>query len=239
MLRGAIYYDGFNLYHAVDELDQPYLKWCDLWKLGELVAKGKASSIERAIFCTAYFPGNHGKRIRHEAYVNALALVGVETRLGHTTKEPMECAHPDCDHRWDQPREKETDINLALAVYEDAHDDAFDVAFIVTADTDQAATFRAIKLRFPDKRIVNVIPPARHPSKHLLDLAQDSVKLKAAHLDECTLPEMVIKEGEKTIIRPHEYDPPEGWVHPDERPKGKPPKAPRKGAWGKAAKMKH
>lgn len=215
-MRGAIYYDGFNMYHAVDDLGQPHLKWCNLWKLGELVAKGHARSIEKAVFCTAYFPGDHGKRVRHEAYVRALALVGVETRFGHTTTEPIGCLG--CGRRWDQPREKETDINLSLALIEDAFDDLYDVAFLVTADTDQASTIKVFRRRFPEKRIINVVPPGREPSKHLASLCHGKIKLRDRHFDDCALPALVIKEGERSVNRPFEYDPPEGWVHPDNRP---------------------
>lgn len=233
-MRGAVYIDGFNLYHAVDDLAINHLKWCNFWRLSELIAKGHARSITKVVFCTAYFKGNHGKRARHEALVNASKLVGVETKLGHTTMEPMECKHPECGHKWDQPREKATDINLSLALISDAIDDVFDVAFLVTADTDQAATIATFKQRFPNKKIINVIPPGREPSKHLADLAHGKIKLTADHFDICTLPEMVVKEGHRSITRPREYNPPEGWVHFDDRPKAKPPKAPKK--WGPAVK---
>lgn len=215
-LRGAIYCDGFNMYHAVDDLHQPYLKWCNLHRLGSLIARGHAKSIEKAVFCTAYFPGDHGKRVRHEAFVKALAFVGVETRLGHTTTEPMSCVA--CERRWDAPREKKTDINLALAIMEDAFDNVFDVAFLVTADTDQASTVKMFKRRFPQKKIINVVPPGREPSKHLGNLCHSTIKLKAQQLDDCALPHAVTAEGQRTIYRPHEYDPPPGWVHPDDRP---------------------
>ena len=217
-MRGAVYYDAFNLYHAIDDLGKPYLKWCNLFKLGQLIAKGHAKTIEKAVFCTAYFPGNHGKRIRHEAYVNALKLVGVETRLGHTTTEPMNCKAAACGNTWDQPREKETDINLALAIFEDAVDDVYDVAFVVTADTDQAATFKAVRQRFQNKKIIHVVPPGRQPAKHLLALSHTHIKLVERHLDECALPDLVMMAGQRSIARPFEYDPPLGWVHPDHRP---------------------
>lgn len=233
-MRGAIYIDGFNLYHAVDDLKINYLKWCNFWRLGELIARGHARSITKVVFCTAYFKGDHGKRTRHEALVKALALAGVETKLGHTTNEPMECKDPNCGHKWDQPREKATDINLALALISDAIDDVFDVAFLVTADTDQAATVSTFKQRFPEKKIINVIPPGREASKHLADLTHGKIKLTPDHFDNCVLPELVTKDGHNSVRRPREYDPPDGWVHPDDRPKGKPPKAPKN--WGKPAK---
>lgn len=205
--RGAVYYDGFNLYHAVSDLGKPHLKWLDLWKLAELIGRGHCRTIERAVFCTAYFPNDHGKKTRHRAYVRALNLVNVQTQLGHTTKEPMDCRK--CTHQWDQPREKETDINVALSVFDDARRDIFDVAFVVTADTDQAATFKFIRASFPEKRIIAVFPPGREPSKHLIDLSHNRIKIKLNenHLGQCLLPKLVTGTGDP-VLRPPEYDPP-------------------------------
>jgi len=216
-MRGAIYYDAFNLYHAIDDLGQPHLKWCNLMRLGQLIARGHASSIDKAVFCTARFPGNPGKQARYHAYIKALEMVGVQIKFGHTTKEPISCKS--CSHTWDQPREKETDINLSLSIFEDAMDDVFDIALLVTADTDQAATINALKRRFPHKKIMNVIPPKRHPSAHLASLCDKKFQLTARHLDDCTLPDILQKDGYKTLYRPIEYAPPQGWVHPDNRPK--------------------
>lgn len=215
-MRGAFYVDGFNLYHAINDLGQPHLKWVNLWRLCELIARGHAKTVERVVFCTAYFPGDHGKRVRHERYVAAQALVGVESRFGHTTKEPMRC--DGCARSWDAPREKETDINVALSVYDDAYQNVFDVAFLVTADTDQAATLRALRARFPGKRLVTVAPPGRQPSKHLRDLSHLTIRLTPDHLDQCAFPHLVTKEGARSVLRPMEYAPPAGWVHPDDRP---------------------
>lgn len=224
-MRGALYIDGFNLYHAIDDLGKPYLKWLNLWRMGELVARGHARRLERAVFCSAYFPGDHGKKVRHKAYIDALENVGVQTRLGHTTKEPMECKRKNggCGHRWDQPREKETDINLSLAILEDAYEDVYDVAFIVTADTDQAGTLKFMRRKFPYKKTIMVVPPMapgskRAPSKHLRDLSNLTIQLTESHLDACVFPGMVMADGRPTVVRPHEYAPADGWVHPDDRP---------------------
>ncbi|MEI9904239.1 MAG: hypothetical protein WDN06_09830 [Asticcacaulis sp.] len=36
--RAAFYFDGFNLYHAVDAIKRPYLKWLNLKALGRAIA---------------------------------------------------------------------------------------------------------------------------------------------------------------------------------------------------------
>ena len=33
MRRVIAYVDGFNLYHSIDDLQKPYLKWVNLWAL--------------------------------------------------------------------------------------------------------------------------------------------------------------------------------------------------------------
>lgn len=218
-VRAAIYVDGFNLYHAISDMNQPYLKWLNLWRLGEMLAKGHAKSLERAVFCSAYFRSDFGKNVRHRAYVAALENVGVVSKLGHITGEPMECKRQACGHKWEAPREKETDINIALSMFDDAYQDLFDVAFLVSADTDQAATLRMMKMRFPQKRLISVVPPGRYPSKHLTDLSDAKINLTVNHIDLCALPALVTAEGRRTIPRPPEYAPPPGWVHPDDRPK--------------------
>ena len=216
-LRGGVYVDGFNLYHALDDLRKPYLKWLNLRKLSERFARGHAHSVDHLVFCTAFFPGDFGKRKRHENYNAAQEAFGVTIRLGHTTKEPMACA--DCARRWDQPREKETDINIALSAYADVCQNLVDVIFLVTADTDQAATLRFIGEHHPHVKRVVITPPGREKSKHLRDLSEANWQLTEADIDACILPAMFHNPAGKLIVRPPEYAPPPGWVHPDDRPK--------------------
>lgn len=49
-MRGAIYVDGFNLYHAISDLGMPHLKWLDLWRLGSLIARGHARTLRGQSF---------------------------------------------------------------------------------------------------------------------------------------------------------------------------------------------
>lgn len=216
-MRGGVYVDGFNLYHAIDDLNQPYLKWLNLRRLAERFARGHAHSIEHITFGTAYFPGDFDKRKRHEAYNAVLKATGVKVLLGHTTKEPANCRS--CGHRWDQPREKETDINVALSAFHHAMLGEVDVVFIVTADTDQAATLRFLRDNCPAVKRVVVTPPGREKSKHLRDLADSNIGLGVADLDASIFPAMFSGPDGKLLLRPSSYAPPAGWVHPDDRPK--------------------
>ncbi|MGH6651862.1 MAG: NYN domain-containing protein [Sphingopyxis sp.] len=214
-MRGAVYIDAFNLYHAIDDLNLNYLKWCNLWRLSESIMKGHAKPLVKVVWCTAYRSGNTGAKARHRALKLALDHCGVQCEFGHEVMEPAGCRA--CGANWDIPREKATDINLALAAFQDAVDNVYDAAFIVTADTDQAATFSFIKKRFPTKRLYTVTPPGRQPSKHLTAIADGKISISERMLDSAVLP-FLVGQGAGAVTRPVEYDPPPGYVHPDDRP---------------------
>jgi uncharacterized LabA/DUF88 family protein len=211
-----MYIDGFNLYYAVAELNENYLKWADLWRLSNQIIAKQSEELVKVVFCTAYYPGDHSKRIRHELFKRALEVSGVACMFGHYIHEPMDC-HA-CGHEWSKATEKETDINVALALFDDAYQGVFDHAYLLSADSDQAATAKMFKTRFPEKRLTSVVPPGREPSKSVMAHADARILLTRDHFERVVMPGMIESPG-GLIVRPHEYDPPAGWVHPDKRPK--------------------
>ena len=214
-MRAAMYIDGFNLYYAVNDLEENFLKWVNLWHIAEQLIPKQSEQLVKVVFCTAYYPGDTGKRVRHERFKQALEFFGVECVFGHYIQQPMSCH--DCGHEWSMATEKETDINVALALFDDAYQDIFDHAYLLSADSDQAATARMFKTRFPDKRLTSVAPPGREPSKNVMAFANAKIKLSPDHLERAVMPGM-IETPNGLIVRPHEYDPPPGWVHPKDRP---------------------
>ena len=217
--RAAFYIDGFNLYHAVDALGEPFLKWCDLRKLGEIIIPSQTESLVSVVFCTAFYPRDQDKKWRHMQYIAANEARGVKCVMGHYVHEEMSCRG--CERTWQKPTEKETDINLALSLYQDAVSDVFDVAYLVTADSDQAATARFLSENYPAKSLVTVAPPGRNFSVDISRYAQRRIALNRDHLDRCVLPKIIM--GDKGVVakRPKEYEPPDWWVHPDNRPSKK------------------
>ena len=215
--RAALYVDGFNLYHSINDLEEPFLKWCNLWRLGEIIIPQRSEKLVKVVFCTAFYPGDYKKRIRHEALIKALDIAGVETIRGHFSKEPAECYS--CGHKWDKPTEKASDIHIALSLYEDACDDVFDTAYLLTSDTDQAATVRFVSRRFAQKKIVSVSPPGRDHSQHILSLTPYKVTLNKDHIERSLFRGFVSGGGKPAVRRPFEYDPPEGYKFWDDRTK--------------------
>lgn len=111
--RVISFIDGFNLYHALDNLERPELKWLNLMTLCQMFLKSYSEELVGVFYFSAYadhMPEPAQKR--QKSYVRALELKGVKTILGHFKKKNRRC--PDCHHRWIGHEEKETDVNIAL-----------------------------------------------------------------------------------------------------------------------------
>ena len=219
-MRAALYIDGFNFYHAVDNLNQPFLKWLNLWALGNRIIDTKTESLVRVVWCTAKKPHSPEKNQRHQEYITALKLEGVEVLEGHFIEDSIECN--DCHRVWSAPKEKESDINLALSVIDDAYQDLVDHFYLLTSDSDQGATARFFAKRFPKKKLTSVVPPGMEASKAIRTHTPHKIKIHESYLEQCLLPPLRTDEieGKKTLRyrRPPKYNPPPGWVPPDKRP---------------------
>ncbi len=203
ILRAGLFVDGFNLYHAIHDLGANHLKWLNLKALGQKIIPQKSETLAEVVYCTAYYPGDPDKRRRHEIYIRALAHEGVITKLGHYIHEPMKCRS--CNHVWRKPTEKQTDINLALSVIDAVMLDRVECIYLLTADTDQAATLTFLGNRFPSIQRVIVFPPGRHPSDDLKNRSNRTIKLQRHHIEDHLLPGFIA--ANPAIIRPVEYKP--------------------------------
>src|SRR5262249_8698357 len=156
------------LYHAIDGLDRQYLKWLDLKALAREIAP-RSQAIRRVTWVTAFRPQAQKLLALHQSYYEALKATGGHCLTGHFVIYSDNCKAG--GHAWNVAEEKQSDVNLALAVLDDAHEDRFDVCYLVTTDGDHAATARFLKERFPKKRLVVVTPPGRRANRTLLDWA--------------------------------------------------------------------
>ena len=118
MLKAAFYYDGFNLYHAIKDLGEPYLKWCNLWELGERLIPKQTEQLVKVVFCTAFYPGDERKKWRHQQYLNALENVGVTTVKGHYVHEDAGCDK--CGKSWKKPTMCTVAVGLEMSRYHSA-----------------------------------------------------------------------------------------------------------------------
>lgn len=158
-IRTVAFVDGFNLYHALRGLGENHLKWLDLRRLLLHFTPAPQLELSRVLYFSAYATWLPEAYARHRAYVAALEATAVEVVLGKFKVKERSCKY--CQRSWTGHEEKETDVNVALHLLEQAYSDAFDRAFLVSADSDLAPAVRAVRRLFPEKEVRILTPPGR------------------------------------------------------------------------------
>jgi len=206
-LRVACYIDGFNLYHAIDDLRKPHLKWVDLWKLADSLCRPHETLVRVAYF-SAYATWLPDRYSRHRAFVAALRTVGVDCHMARFSEKTERCKR--CGAVWKRHEEKETDVHFSLTFLEDAIDDVFDRAIIISADSDHVPAARRVRQRFPAKEVFVATPPGRHRNaRELLKVCTGGTPITAGRIARCLLPEELREPGGALAAsRPPAYRPP-------------------------------
>lgn len=211
--RVICYVDGFNLYHAIDEmtaiLGTPcnHLKWLDLWKLTEQFTDPKAHQIEAIHWFSAIKDGDTGRMGRHQMFCDAMQATGVTIHMAHFKKKTVRCKK--CRRIFTGFEEKESDVNLAVQLVADAYENRFDNAFVISRDSDLTSPLRFVRSRFPQKKLKVIAPPERMHSKELWAIATHRASITRTHLERCLLPQRLYDaSGAVLASRDPSYDPP-------------------------------
>ncbi|MFL6121418.1 NYN domain-containing protein [Actinophytocola sp.] len=111
---------------------------------------------------------------------------------------------PDCGTTWTVFEEKETDVNIAVALLSDAVRDHFDTALLISADSDLCPAVRETKSLFPAKRIIAAFPPDRH-SAELKRVVDGFVFVGNDKVRRAQLPDKVVTEAGVVLRRPKQW----------------------------------
>jgi hypothetical protein len=216
-MRVACYVDGFNLYHSIDDLDKPYLKWLNLNALAQSLCRD-GETLVKVVYFSAYATWKPDAYARHRQYVAALEAHGIKCQIARFSENTAYCRK--CGASWKRHEEKETDVHFSLTFLEDAIDDIFDRAIIISADSDHVPAVRSVRRRFPGKQIFVATPPQRHShARELLKVSNSGTNITPGRVARCLLPE-VVKDatGKEIARRPSSYNPPPGWKPPEPTP---------------------
>jgi hypothetical protein len=198
------YVDGFNLYHALNELKKPALKWLNLRTVAEIMLK-PGDALAGVHYFTAVVHWNKEKALRHRAYIAALKAVGVAVSESYFKNSDRACRKftRSCPFY----EEKQTDVALATQVLRDAVAGTSNRQLVITADADQVPLFRQVREAAPDVRIELIAPPGRlHLARQLGALANWRSELSEGQLVSCLLPRNVLDEQGKVVARaPADY----------------------------------
>lgn len=205
--RVISFIDGFNLYHAINRLKQPHLNWLDLRNLSHLFVKSQSEELIQILYFSALsIHTSEENQMYQKAYITAQNLLGIKVILGQFKKKSRYCSL--CSSHSVTHEEKETDVNIALSLFELAYQDVYDRAFLISNDSDQVPAIRKVLEHFPDKKITIVAPPLSRQCNELIQVASDKTKITVHHLERSLLPD-IIKDpsGLVSVVRPKEYAP--------------------------------
>ena len=191
--------DGFNLYHAIDDyVKRNELKWVDIISLtSAFLSPGE--KLRMAFFYTALNPWNNEKRARQQALMDVYQDQGVTVVKGIFKLQDHRCG-ADCKKTFQNYGEKETDINIALAMARIAHEKMAEKIILVTGDSDQLPSVRYAKIINPDMLIKVVIPPFRR-AEDLKIACDENATIAVSHLERHRLPEPYVGKRTGKVIQ--------------------------------------
>ena len=200
--RVVAYIDGFNLYFGLRSAGWKRFYWLNLQTLAQNLLKAGQDLVFTKYF-TSRVPYPAEKERRQSTFLDALeTLSDFRIYYGHYQTNSQRCGK--CGNRAFVPSEKMTDVNIAVEMMSDAYQDLFDVALLISADSDLTAPVLAIKSLFPDKRVIVAFPPQRH-SVQLERLAHGSFQIGRATIARSLFPEKVPKADGFILQKPPEW----------------------------------
>jgi uncharacterized LabA/DUF88 family protein len=213
-MRTFIYIDGFNLYYNTfrgeRNKDNRGFKWLDLESFTSsiLFKKYKKNEIVKTKYYTAHISGaqDMGQVHRQNAYLRGLELHsnGLEIVYGKFLIQegyrPLVGSEENETVKVFLPEEKGSDVNLATHLVYEATQDQYDVAVVLTNDTDMSEAFKIVSTNL-DKTIILIQAEHVKTAKSLKRHSFDVLKYDTSDLEKNQLPDQI---GSK-ITRPKEW----------------------------------
>ncbi len=189
--KAYVYIDGFNLYNGA--VKNTAYKWLDLMKLCRRMLPN--DSIHTIKFFSAALSGrpNHPDQpIRQQVYWRALRTIpNLIIILGQFTTHSKKMPITGCDPlqwiRVDRTDEKGTDVNLASHLLHDGFKGLFELAVIISNDSDLREPVRMVKEVL--KKPIGILNPHERHSKELHEHATFKKRIRASDLAASQFPE--------------------------------------------------
>lgn len=200
--RLIVYIDGFNFYHGMHDKFGRSTLWIDFVALAQSLRP--RSHIVAVKYFTAPVLGDAGAASRqayHQAAVTARHTNVFSVTQGRYQAKTVTCFN--CRATRTVHEEKETDVNIAVALVGDAAANAMDSALIISADSDLAPAVRAAKQFRPHMFIGAAFPPKRFSSE-LKQLMPASSQIGRDKIRQALLPES-FTVGATTYTRPPKW----------------------------------
>jgi uncharacterized LabA/DUF88 family protein len=197
--RVTAYIDGFNLYFGLKSKRWERFLWLNVQALAVNLLKP-----DQTLIATKYFTARVGsppdKVKRQNTYLEALQTVpNLSILYGKFQLNPFTCRN--CQHVHQISNEKMTDVNIAVELMQDAFQDRFDTALLISADSDLVGLVRAVQRLFPQKRVVVACPPGRF-SANLCKASSAHFQIGHGAIEKSLFPDTVTTASGFALVRP-------------------------------------
>lgn len=146
--RVVCFVDGLNLFHAIDRMKIPHLNWVDLQALSKFYIRSRDEEVTQILYFSAIATHiDESSQKKQQSYIRALQLRNIKPILDHFKQRERYC--PKCLSHSRAHEEKETDVNIALALLDLAYQNVYDRALLITNDSDLAPAIHNVRERFP------------------------------------------------------------------------------------------
>lgn len=204
MQRISFFIDGFNVYHSLI-YKRKYVKylWLDYYSLAQRYARKLKGSVADVFYFSALAYWNQEKVQRHLLFIDALKSSGVKVVMGNFKKKERFCSN--CRQYVMGHEEKQTDVNIALYLLNEAYNNTYDVAMIMTNDTDLIPAIKMLRRVFPNKK-VGVLFPIKRWSDELIQTCNFIRHTKKSDYSKSQFPNTITLSTGKVINKPAPWD---------------------------------
>jgi uncharacterized LabA/DUF88 family protein len=201
MRRTIVYIDGFNLYYS---LKKENAKWLDLVKLCErLLTDNEIVAIKYFTARVKSRVGDLDIHVRQNAYLQAIQTdPRVEVIFGHFLTNDVWMIKSEDEGKSVaniekikviKTEEKGSDVNLATHLLVDGFQNKYDVAAVLTNDSDLKLPLEKAKSVLG--KTVGLICPHEKPSRELIKAVSFCKPIKSSLYQECQFPEKISFNG--------------------------------------------
>lgn len=206
-LRTSVYVDGFNLYFG--SLKKTQYKWLNILNLCQAYLPGNnITSIKYFTAQVSARPNDPQQPARQNAYLRALGTIPcVEIihghYLSHTISARLANPPPNGGSKYVdiiKTEEKGSDVNLATHLLHDAHLDRYDIAVVISNDSDLLAPIKLVRSDL--NKMVGILNPQKHPSRALLPHTDFMKQIRPGALAASQFPNQIVDQNGNLIHKP-------------------------------------
>lgn len=200
--RVIAYIDGYNLYFGLKESGLLRYIWLNVELLVQNLLNNNQELVQVKYF-TTLITNNVDKRLRQKIYVESLqTLPKVNVFFGKFQREKTNCTA--CGSEYQAECEKMTDVAISTQVIADYYEDKFDMAMIISGDTDLLPPIKMINESENNKRVFVAFPPNR-VNDEVRKFAKGDLVIGRKKLSDSQLPLSISKGNGEILVKPDKW----------------------------------